>query len=57
VLSDGYRWDGRSLSRLPGLDGQQVQGTAVNDRGVIAGYAGTTPEGWDPHAVLLLPRR
>lgn len=53
----GFGWDGRTLTRLPGLAGNGTAASDVTDRGAIVGSSGTTSGGLEPHAVLLLPRR
>lgn len=56
---DGFVWDADSgtLATLPGLGRAGTAAYGINDRGQIAGSAGTTPENLEPHAVLLSPRR
>jgi probable HAF family extracellular repeat protein len=53
----GFAWDGRTATRLSGLNGNGATGLDVDRRGAIVGWSATTPDGYDEHAVLLLPRR
>lgn len=56
---DGFVWDSDTgtLSTLPGLIGFGPAAYDINDRGQIAGSAGTSPENLEPHAVLLSPKQ
>ncbi|MFL5910968.1 MAG: hypothetical protein ACJ768_10410 [Gaiellaceae bacterium] len=56
---DGFVWDSDTgtLSTLPGLNHVGPAAYGINDRGQIAGAAGTGPENLQPHAVLLSPAR
>jgi uncharacterized membrane protein len=51
--SVGFRWDGSTLSVLPGLVGP-LAAQDINDRGWIVGSS-TSADG-NPHAVVLIPR-
>jgi probable HAF family extracellular repeat protein len=55
---DGFVWDSdtATLSTLPGLTATGPAAYDINDRGEIAGSAGTTPDNLEPHAVLLTPK-
>lgn len=55
---DSFVWDSDTgtLSTLPGLTHLGPAAYDINDRGQIAGYAGTSPENLEPHAVLLSPK-
>jgi probable HAF family extracellular repeat protein len=55
---DGFVWNSHTatLTTLPGLTRFGSAGYDINDRGQIAGSAGTSPENLESHAVLLSPR-
>ena len=53
----GFAWDGRTATALPGLNGNGTRARDADGHGAIVGSSGTTPDGLDEHAVLLLPRR